>query len=416
MRSWKLSLLLLLAMSWCGVSAGQSTQALGQTFHAPKADIEQALKDLNAYRSGKLPFLEGFVGNTEQPLSKYERAYYQYTITVTQKSDSEVEVAVNAKISAWLEDKDPAKSAYLDLPSNGRLEADLLERLRGRLRKNMAEANASREPLVSRRLLGIPDPSPADEPPPTPDAPSTATPAVPNFKSVAPDISSSSMEKSSDATDARHQRLLNEERILNGVLAAQDHPTDLVAVKHPHTRVTSAPSETARTVMFAEAEDEFQFLKFEGDWVHVQISGLNRGWIRRSDIEIAGDAPAKAAPAAASPESFQSTKEETGTFPGEWATLRGKNVKIIWVQITGKSTQKSRLNYAESMFKKQTPELAADKSVDGVVIVFDAAEGGMAAAPVAALRQWGSGTLTDAAFLKQCWFDPPEAFTGAANP
>jgi hypothetical protein len=280
----------------------------------------------------------------------------------------------------------------------------------------MADAAASREPLVSRRLLGIPDVPPSDEAAATPNAPSTATPAVPNFKSVAPDVSASSMEKPSDATDTRHQRLLNEERILNGVLAAQDHPSDLVAVKHAHTRVTSAPSETARTVMFAEAEDEFQFLKFEGDWVHVQISGLNRGWIRRSDIELAGDAQPKAASAAASSESFQSTKEETGTFPGEWVTLRGKNVKIIWVQVTGKSTQKGRLNYAESMFKKQAPELASDKSLDGVVIVFDAAEGGMAAAPVAALRQWGSGTLTDAAFLKQCWFDPPEAFTGAANP
>jgi hypothetical protein len=43
--------------------------------------------------------------------------------------------------------------------------------------------------------------------------------------------------------------------------------------------------------------------------------------------------------------------------------------------------------------------------------VFDAAEGGMAATTIAALEQWGAGSLSDSAFLKQCWFDPADAFT-----
>lgn len=399
------------------VCVAQTTQPLAQTFHAPKADIEQALKDLNAYDSGKLPFVEGFVGNISTPLSSFQRAYYQYAITVTQKSETEVDVAVNAKISAWYEDKDPAKSGYRDLPSSGRLEADLLERLRQRLRRNAETAEANREPLVSRRLLGIPDP-PSSEVASAPDAPTSSSPAAPSFRTLAPGAASDAEKKTTGAEpseDARMQRLQNEERILTGVLAAQEHPQDLVTIKGEHTRIVSAPSETGRVVMYADAEDEFQLLKVDGDWVHIQIAGPNRGWVKRSQVELAADAAPGTVPAAAPAEIFRNTKEETGTFPGDWPPLRGKNVKIIWVQPTGKTTQKGRLSYAESVFKKQVPALKSSGGVDGVVIVFDAAEGGMAAAPLAALQQWGSGNLSETAFLKQCWFDPQDAFTPAAS-
>jgi hypothetical protein len=391
----------------------QNTEALKQGFHAPKADVEQALKDVNAYQGGRLPFVEGFVGSIDQPLANFQRAYYQYTINVTQASDSEVSVAVNAKISAWFEDKDPAKSGYRDLPSNGRLEADLLDRVRTRLRQHAAEVAASRTPLVSPTLLGIEAPPPprtetTAAAPDTPAAPAV-TSGVPAFR---PFASGAGPLKPPSATtpdqDAKYQRLVREAKSLNEVLAAQQHPDNLVAVKSPHTPVVSTPAEGARVLMYADAEDEFQFLKSENGWTHVQIAGLNRGWIRSSQLDLLGTKEA-AAPAAAA-EEFKQTKEETSTFPGDWAALRGKNVKIIWVQPTGKSTQKTRLNYAETVFKKQAPELAKASGVDGVVVVFDAAEGGMAATTVAALQQWGSGSLTDAAFLKQCWFDPADAF------
>ena len=38
-------------------------------------------------------------------------------------------VRVNATITAWYTDPVPAKSGYQVLPSNGRLEADFLDRL-----------------------------------------------------------------------------------------------------------------------------------------------------------------------------------------------------------------------------------------------------------------------------------------------
>ena len=404
-----------LCVSWFAV--GQSTEALRQSFHAPKADVEQALKDLNAYQSGRLPFVEGFVGATEQPLANFERAVYQYSIEVQQVSDSEVSVKVNAKISAWYEDKDATKSGYRDLPSNGRLEADLLDRVRGRLRQHSAELAASRTPLVSPRLLGAPleTPTAATSQPDAPGA--SSTPAVPNFRSLASTAAPVS-PASSAAPDqeARYQRLLKEEKSLHEVLAAQQHPDDLVAVKTPHTPILASPAEGSKVLMYADVEDEFQFLKTQGDWLHVQISGLNRGWIRGSQVERMGEKNASASvPTADAAEPFRQTKEETSTFPGDWAALRGKNVRIIWVQPNGKSTQKARLNFAESVFKTQAPKLASGTEVEGVVIVFDAAEGGMAATTLAALRLWGAGTITDAAFLKQCWFDPADAFTAASR-
>ncbi len=391
-----------LSILCCAPVIAQQTEALRQTFHAPKADIEQALKDLNAYQPGRLPFVEGFVGSIDAPLSGFQRPSYQYAIEVQQTSESDVNVSVNAKISAWYEDKDASKSGYRELPSNGRLETDLFDRLRTRLSQHAAEIAASRTPLVSPKLMGT---APIVEE----AAPSSA--AAPKLSSAPPSFRAYAAPAGPlvpPEQNPRYQRLLQEEKSLNEVIAAQQHPNDLVAVKAAHTPIVVTPAVAARVVMYADAEDEFQFLKTEGEWTHVQISGINRGWVRTAQVEhIGAKAAQNAAPS--TPEEFRQTKEETSTFPGDWAPLRGKNVKIIWVQPSGKSTQKERLNYAESVFKKQ----ANTTGVDGVVIVFDAAEGGMAATTLAALQQWGAGSLSDAAFLKQCWFDPADAFAAS---
>ncbi|HEY3928429.1 MAG TPA: hypothetical protein VGL89_08645 [Candidatus Koribacter sp.] len=409
----------------CAALIAQTSDALRQSFHAPKADVEQALKDVNASQGGRLPFLEGFVGAINDPLANFQRAYYQYTVDVQQVSESEVSVSVNAKISAWYEDsKDKSKSGYRDLPSSGRLEADLLDRVSTQLREHAADVAANRVPLVSPKLLGteIEPPaaaasSPSSTIPASPDAPtsSTATRSSSAFKSYG---STRALAPPSVAPeqDPHYQRLVQEETSLREVIGAQQRPDNLVAVKNAHTPIVSSPAEGARVLMYADAEDEFQFLKNEGEWTHVQIAGLNRGWIRTSNLEKPGAAAAvKVAEKAGEAPAFQQTKEETSTFPGDWEPLRGKNVKIIWVQPQGKSTQSSRLTYVKSVFKKQAPELAHESGVDGVVVVFDAADGGMAATTSQALAQWGNGSLTDPAFLKQCWFDPADAFPAAAR-
>jgi hypothetical protein len=36
----------------------------------------------------------------------------------------------------------------------------------------------------------------------------------------------------------------------------------------------------------ADAEDEFEILGTEGGWIHVQIAGVSRGWIRRTQLDL----------------------------------------------------------------------------------------------------------------------------------
>jgi len=57
----------------------------------------------------------------------------------------------------------------------------------------------------------------------------------------------------------------------------------------------------------------------------------------------------------------------------------------------------------------------SNPKVEGVVIVIDAADGGMIAATADALRRWNTGALSDAAFRKECWTDSPEALGETAR-
>src|SRR6202023_1357875 len=63
-------------------SANGQVMPYARTFAKPKTEVEQALKDLQAYTGQRLPIVDGFVGPTQQPLDRYERAFYQFSIEV----------------------------------------------------------------------------------------------------------------------------------------------------------------------------------------------------------------------------------------------------------------------------------------------------------------------------------------------
>ena len=48
----------------------------------------------------------------------------------------------------------------------------------------------------------------------------------------------------------------------------------------------TSPNQGAKVLFLAAAEDEFEILDSNPNWVHVRISGLSRGWIRRSSLEM----------------------------------------------------------------------------------------------------------------------------------
>jgi hypothetical protein len=384
-------------------SAAQ-TQPVSRSLPVSKVQLEKALRRLPAYPGGKLPILDGFVApDPEQSLDRYKRAYYQYSLQVKPVGANQVDVRVSAKITAWYASDDPARSGYRVLPSNGRLESDLLDRLDEAL--NLKTASTE----------GSPGASPAGR---LPDAPSPSADAASVFGKRSVGLPARSNAKPLTAQDERRiEDLRQQKRNLEEILQQQTRPNNLAVVRSSQTSILSQPMDGSSLVMLADAQDEFQILGRAGEWVHVQISGLSRGWVKASLLDLPSSAaavPSTDLSAALDDATFTQTKEETSTFPGTWEALRGKKVKIIWVQAgeaRDPDAQSRRLTVTKSVFKKAYPELAQNPSgLAGVVVVFDAQDGGMAAATMATLEQWNAGHLTDKAFWKHCWFDPAEAF------
>jgi hypothetical protein len=205
---------------------------------------------------------------------------------------------------------------------------------------------------------------------------------------------------------------------LEEILKNQAHPKNLVAVKKSGTPVVEKASLTAKTLFLASAHDEFEMLDFNRDWVHVRISGLSRGWIWRNSLEMPDgipdtDAPSTNAPVPTAAQLFHVSREEIAPFPGDWAPLRGKSVKIVSVEKIDENAKDSgpqlRLEFAKSVLDQSYAELAKKpEELAGIVLIFDSVDGGMIAATFATLQQWKAGSLSDAALWHQCFFDPPE--------
>lgn len=180
--------------------------------------------------------------------------------------------------------------------------------------------------------------------------------------------------------------------------------------------------EGSKVVLVADAEDEFQVVDTTGEWVHVQVSGISRGWLRRDQVDMPSATTASLSTLEQDPAAFdrspafQQTREEVSVFPGKWEPLDGKKVKIIWVQPSDKKSfgTQPKLNLVKRVFKNSFADIAnTTPSVAGIVVILDSEDGGMAATTTAALQQWHAGHLPDGAFWKRCLLDPAETFKTA---
>jgi hypothetical protein len=374
--------------------------------------VEQGLRTLRANVGGRLPILDGFVAS-EEPLDRYQRPFYQYSVQITAADAHSCIVRVSARITAWYADPIPSQARYRVLSSNGRLEADLLDRLNEALGAK-TDASAVPPPVAAAPAK---DTTSMTAPSTSGAAIQAARPALTLPRPGVPDLSQRSQTHSGvSVADDTHIRQLSEEaKNLEQILRNQSRPEDLVSVKSAHASVLDRPADDAKVLFLADAEDEFQIMEVKDEWVHVQISGLSRGWIHRSELQLPAaydnSAPVTAAQAAtAAP--FRQTHQETGAFPGSWEPLRGKQVKVVWVQpSSNEAAQSDKFSYAKSVFRKMFPELLrANPPLAGVVVVFDSEDGGMAAVTLATLQQWNAHHMTDNTLWKQCWFDPADAF------
>ncbi len=422
-----------------GLSLAQ-TNSNERAFPQSKATVEKALATMQASLSGHLPVLDGFAKPGEHPLDRYQRGFYQTSVQVSSSASGGSVVRISTKVTAWYDDPAASRSGYQLLTSNGRIEADLLDQLADQLAKAPAEsgnATVAAAPPKPAPTENANRTAPVVAPKPSTKAPAAAEPAIsapsPKFpetdrtfsSSVSQGLAARVNEQAADSVNDKPNSVLQAEaENLQEVLKNQAHPKNLVAVKKSGTPVVATPSLTAKPQFLASLHDEFEMLDFNADWVHVRISGLSRGWIWRNSVEMPEGIPDTAVPAAAAlapaADLFHVVREETATFPGDWEPLRNKNVKIFSVQNVEGNTKDAgpadRLEYAEFLFGKSFPETAQkSKDLAGVVVIFDAADGGMIAATMTALQQWKTGALSDAALWHKCFFDPPETFDAGSS-
>jgi hypothetical protein len=403
-----------------------------RTFTQSKPAVEKILKQLQPSAAGRLPVLDGFTVPGNRALDRFQRGYYQCTIQVSSTPSGGALVRVSAKITAWYADLASLKSGYQELPSNGRLETDFLDRLEDALGGKASPAAANlpvssvpsppkNKTVVSTPAISAPTPNSTVGAGSMASSKPSSTPENSPFK-IGSAVSSdavASLATQKAVADKHMEELTKQAKGLEEILRKQAHPSNLVAVKKSGTPVLVSPIEGAKVLFLATAEDEFEILDMNASWVHVRISGLSRGWIRRSGLEMpksfAADTKVENALPPGSAEQFQVKNEEIASFPGTWDSLRGQTVKIVTVQRASgglsDTTSRAKLEFAKTVFDKEYAELTkAPTTAVGVVVIFDSEDGGMTAATLPVLQQWKAGALSDQAFWRRCFFDPPETF------
>ena len=415
-RDWQLiraSMFLLLIIFVAHRAAAQAVP-YARTFAKSSDEVRSALQEMQAYAGQKLPIVEGFVAADDRSLERFERAFYQFSIDLVPETAAGTIVRVTAKITAWYADRDPAKSGYQALPSNGRLELDLLDRLTDKFSGHSTSLVQSPRPK-----LDLPAYAPGS--------------SLPHAKVDAGGVAASSesaplagsdeliaLRAKRAAEDKRLQELNIELQNLQEIQRNQDHPSNLVVVKKAGTPVFARAGAESKVLFNSAADDEFEFLDAESEWIHVQISGASRGYLRRGSVDLPEGIASRLHAAEENNvgnqhEVFRVTRQETGVLPGNWEALRGTQVRIFTVQPVSQDAKQTgpaaKSKFAKSFFQRfaaDNPQSAGEPA--GVVIIFDSADGGIAAAPLAAIRQMAAGTISRDTFWKACYLEPPESF------
>jgi hypothetical protein len=418
-------MLLISSISIPSLAAAQVVPYAG-TFAKSKDEVDKALKEMQAYAGQKLPVVDGFVATGDQPLDRFERSFYQFSIDLLPTGSGGTIVRVIAKITAWYADPDPSKSGYQVLPSNGRLELDLLDRLREKLGGKLSSSIVRSGVQAPKPKLDLSTGSPGSSLPSSrPSAPAAAV--SPGTTSGAPgDDEVATLRIKRAAEEKRMQQLNAELQNLQEIQRNQAHPLNLVVVKKIDAPVLARPATGSHLLFTASANDEFEFLEAEGEWIHVQISGVSRGYIRRSSLEL----PEFIAARLKSPngnaandklDPFHVEHEEISSFPGDWEPLKGKTVKIYTVQPVSRDPKetdaRAKLAFAGGLLRKYAAETTASTpALDGIVVIFDAADGGIIGSTLLNVQQLASGSLSQDDFWKHCYLEPPDAFRPPPNP
>jgi hypothetical protein len=399
-----------------------------RSFFTSSSEISGAIVKIGATTKGRLPTLEGFVHQPGQPIERYSKGYFECTFQMLPPVDGSITVRVVAKVSAWYTDPDPAQSGYRVLASNGRLESDALDRLAEVLPANASDGSPSRTPAPSPSS-GVNVPAYSYHSSPAPSAPSLSLNPRPSALSSSSRPATPAPAPGSNLDIVKSNRSADEKKAadlktyvsnMEEIQRNQAHPNDLAAIKKSKSPIYAKPSETAQVLMHADAQDEFQVLGLNGPWVHIQISGASRGWIQRAQLEMPPGFAQAAEDSAAPTSPFKVSKEETASFHGDWARLKGKSVRIEWVEPATPSlltSRKDKLAFAKSVFLNASEKLpASPQTPEGIVVVFDSIDGGQIAAALPSVQALANHSLSDAAFWHECSIEPAESFLDKTSP
>jgi hypothetical protein len=435
-----------------GHPATAQVHSFDRIFPNPLSEVQRVVDGLRSSSSGRLPILDGFVDVGDQPLTDYQRGYYACTLRVLPGPSGGTLVQATAKITAWYVDPKSAQPGYRELISNGRVETDLLDQIeqslggnaagnsatsggRGPAATSLAPRNAQEPPAplsatnTTRQPERKIDTSASSGSSPMRNSPGVVASTTPADRSnvtvpvdPGPGESLESIRLRRDEAERQAQQVSADIKSLEEIQQNQARPTDLVVVKKARVEIFSKPEDGAQVLLSTDQEDEFQILGLEGSWVHVQISGASRGWMRRSQVELpagyssGGSKATDALPASAN--LFKVAREETNTFSGKWEPLQGKSVHVIWIETasaSGSSAAEKRKFAKGLLLKAYNDMTASNQKVEGVVIVFDSADGGQIAATMESLKVLQNGSLSESAFWRRCSLDPPEAFQDSAK-
>lgn len=407
--------------------AQPDSPAVERTYSGSVEMVQKGLQQIGGFGGGKLPVVDGFVTTTPDQLEHYERPYYQYRVHLQPVDANSTTVSVEAKISALYTGTDPSHAEYRALPSNGRLETDLLDRLQDALRGTLAASPPGSSPAAALSHNPVPSPEPTAKNPRV--APSSKA-------SNTPGKTPSALTASQDQLDAvlsERQAVREKTAALEGQigqLKAGDHkPSNasrLASVKHSGVGVMSRQNFGGPVLFRAQAEDEFEVVELQSGWAQVRLGPDSTGYVQADELTLPDglvEKPAatsvEASPPAAgvSPRDlgFSVSREDVTVFSGDWLRLKGKKVLFVYAQPRGllsdMASQDAKLGYAKRIFESRYRTVLQSKTeVEGVVVVFLGARGGVAAATLNDIRQWVEGALADEAFLNRCSLDPLAEF------
>jgi hypothetical protein len=397
----------LLGQAWAQADSGTVVE---RTFPCSLDVMQKALQQIGGFGGGKLPIVDGFVTATATQLERLERPYFQYRVHLRPVDPNTTAISVEAMISAWYADSDPARSEYRSLPSNGRLESDLLDRLQ----RALGESTATTK-------LGASAPT------------SHASPTTAAKLADSPTKPAGASQEQLDTILSQRQAVREKTAALQAQIeqlkASDRKPANasrLASVKHSGVGVMSRQNFGGPVLFRAQVEDEFEVIDLQSGWAKVRLGPDTTGYIQADELALPEGLVAKALDT--SPEGSQAastgaqrdlgfsvSREDVTVFSGDWVRLKGKKVLFVYAQPRGllsdMASQDAKLGYAKRIFQSRYHTVSqAQTDVEGVVVVFLGTRGGVAAATLSDIRQWVEGGLPDEAFVNRCSLDPATEF------